>query len=68
MWCKMLIVRAERVPTKREPRSPGVWVTAMASICNQSFGFKPASMKAWWMTGWMASRWERAAISGITPP
>ena len=56
MWCKMLIVRAERVPTKREPRSPGVWVTAMASILDQSFGFRLASVKAWWMTGRMASR------------
>ena len=29
-------MRAVRVPTKREPRRPGVWVTAMASIFDQS--------------------------------
>lgn len=29
---------------------------------------KLAFSKAWSMTGRIASRWERAAISGMTPP
>jgi len=58
-------VRAVRVPIKREPRRPGAWVTAMASMSDQS---QLASFRAFSMTGWMASRWERAAISGMTPP
>lgn len=40
-------------------------MTAMASMSSQ---VRLASFRAFLMTGWMASRWERAAISGITPP
>lgn len=32
----MARVRAVRVPIKREPSKPGVWVTAIASIFRQS--------------------------------
>lgn len=61
----MARVRAARVPTRREPTSPGVWVTAMASMLSR---VSPASLRAFLITGLMASMWLRAAISGITPP
>lgn len=61
----MARVRAVRVPIRREPRRPGVWVTAMASMSSQD---NLASLRDLSMTGRIASRWERAATSGITPP
>ena len=59
------IVRAANVPTSNEPMRPGVWVTAIASM---SLIVSEASDRALSITGWMASMWLRAAISGMTPP
>src|SRR5690606_27790990 len=56
---------AAEMPTKRDPTSPGPWVTATAST---SARVTPACRRAWSMTGKISSTWRREAISGTTPP
>src|SRR5690554_786418 len=56
---------AVETPMSRAPTKPGPWVTATASMPDQS---KSASSKALRIKGFRASRCWREAISGTTPP
>src|SRR5205085_4738873 len=56
---------AAATPTSRAPVRPGPEVTATAST---SAARTPASARARWTVGTIASRCAREAISGTTPP
>ncbi len=46
----------------------GLAIVAERFLARKRGSLFSASRIAWWMTGRIASRWERAATSGMTPP